>query len=1377
MPTAKRSSVRDAAVTSEPVADLSSLPTSGTAPLPVAFDGAASSGPATGWNLNFGDGTPDATGTGLPPSPTATHTYKSAGVFTSTLVVSNGSASTMAQSTVTVNNPAPAPPLARLGVTAGSGVAPLSVAFDGSASHASQGSLASWTLSFGDATAQQSGTGTPPASVPHVFSSSGSYTATLTVTDSTGLTGSSTAQVSVGAGTATQPIAALGTDVGAGVAPLSATLDGSGSSDSTGSIVAWDLSFGDGSPDATGSGPPPSPTATHSYATPGTYQVELSVTDSTGSTGTATMTEVVQAPPPQADLTATPGSAGQGIHKIQHVVVIMQENRSFDNYFGTYPGADGIPMHDGKPTVCIPDPSLGHCVSPYHDSQDVNLGGPHGANSFATDLDGGKMDGFIATTEKAEKPACGTVPCAPPGGQTDVMGYHNAGEIPNYWDYAKNFVLQDHMFESNTGWSLNAHLGLVSLWSAKCSQAHNPMSCTSSLNAGSNPNTDFPWTDLTWLLHAYGVSWRYYLGVGSQPDCDNNGVNCAQNPMTSNVLSIWNPLPQFDDVSADGQLGNITSTSSFYTAARNGTLPSVSWIVPSLAVSEHAPQAVSAGQAYVTGLINSIMEGPDWGSTAIFLTWDDWGGFYDNVVPPQVDTLGYGFRVPGVLISPYAKRGYIDHQQLSSDAYAKFIEDDFLGGARLDPATDGRPDSRPDVRENEPGLGNLANDFNFSQAPAAPVVLKSGPPWGAVPANGSTPTTSTGTAPLAVSFDGSGSTAPLGSIASWRLSFGDGSADATGTGAPPSPTLTHTYSQPGTYSAALEITGADDQTSTSTLTITVKSSPPTVSLTGSAAVLKAPAVTEGFSSAVLSDPAGSIASWDLSYGDGTTDATGSGAPPATLPSHSYPVSGDYPATLTVTDGLGDQASSSFSVNVESSVAVTPSVLTVPTSVTVTSPGGFFPGENVDIDISLGTTAAHPTKIGTTTADASGTVNASVSISPAFQSGTYQVTIVGEKSGTTTSTPLSIYTNWLEFGFSPSHGGFNPYESRIGPKNASLLQSAGWWGQSRNAVTSPAVFDDRVTVGSRDRNVYTWDAKLWTDIFQYHTSQPIVSSPVVDTQNGYIYTASTDGTISFMEDQCIGRAFEPSVCTTGVLINLGTAVESSPAIENGIMYVGGDNGVLYAVDIHTRSVLWSLQTGGKIYSSPAVANGTVVVGSEDEHIYVANAQTGALDYSYAVGSRVDSSPAIDGTTAYVGTRTGYLYAVSLACTVSCKPLWRTKTGGPVVSSPAVANGRIFVGSDDGKLYALTESNGKVSWTVTTGGGVESSPSVANGLVYFGSDDGRIYVANAAGCGSTSCSPLWSSLTGGAITSEPAVADGRVFVGSSDGKVYVYDLPHG
>jgi phospholipase C len=154
----------------------------------------------------------------------------------------------------------------------------------------------------------------------------------------------------------------------------------------------------------------------------------------------------------------------------------------------------------------------------------------------------------------------------------------------------------------------------------------------------------------------------------------------------------------------------------------------VSWITPSSPDSEHPPASIHQGQAYVTALINAAMKSPDWNSTAIFLSWDDWGGFYDGVVPPAIDQNGYGLRVPGIVISPYARKGYIDHQTLSSDAYLKFIEDDFLGGARLDPRTDGRPDRRPGVRENAPQLGNLVSDFDFSQLPRKPFPLPTNPP-------------------------------------------------------------------------------------------------------------------------------------------------------------------------------------------------------------------------------------------------------------------------------------------------------------------------------------------------------------------------------------------------------------------------------------------------------------------------------------------------------------------------------------------------------------------------------------------------------------------------------------------------------------------------
>jgi phospholipase C len=432
------------------------------------------------------------------------------------------------------------------------------------------------------------------------------------------------------------------------------------------------------------------------------------------------------------------------IHRIKHVVVIMQENRSFDQYFATFPGADGI--NPASPP-CVPDPLTSNQVCAFADHNDTNSGGPHDQYDAIADMNCAdpatrtscKMDGYVARAEQGSgcgtnttNPQCSPCTTATTGACNDAMGYHDGSDIPNYWTYARDFVLQDHMFEPDASWSLPQHLFMVSEWSALCQSPFDPFSCTNALDNPSRSSASdrandgqphYAWTDLTYLLHKAGVSWGYYVYKGSEPDCENAGsMTCAPVPQNAQTPGIWNPLPSFTDVAQDGQLSNIQTLSNFYTAAKSGTLPAVTWIDPSSKVSEHPPSLVSAGQTYVTGLINAIMNGPDWNSTAIFLSWDDWGGFYDHVVPPAIDQNGLGLRVPGIVISPYAKQGYIDHQTLSHDDYNKFIEDDFLGGQRLDPNTDGRPDPRPDVREAL-APGNLTNDFDFSQTPRPPVIL------------------------------------------------------------------------------------------------------------------------------------------------------------------------------------------------------------------------------------------------------------------------------------------------------------------------------------------------------------------------------------------------------------------------------------------------------------------------------------------------------------------------------------------------------------------------------------------------------------------------------------------------------------------------------
>ena len=273
------------------------------------------------------------------------------------------------------------------------------------------------------------------------------------------------------------------------------------------------------------------------------------------------------------------------------------------------------------------------------------------------------------------------------------MGYHTAREIPNYWAYAKRYTLQDHMFAPSDSWTLPSHLFLVSAWSATCPDLSDVMSCRSDLkhpgsNAAKNGNMWIPedgaprpylWADITWLLNVHDVSWAYYVGPGTcvLPPCDG-----LSGPATA---PVQNPLPGFTTVEQTDTFANVQSNTNYFDAAANGTLPSVSWVMPTEGVSEHPPDNIADGEAWVTKVVNAAMKGPDWTHTAIFLTWDDWGGFYDHEVPIHVDQNGYGIRVPGMLISPWARPGYIDHQTLSFDAYLKFIEDRFLGGARIDP--------------------------------------------------------------------------------------------------------------------------------------------------------------------------------------------------------------------------------------------------------------------------------------------------------------------------------------------------------------------------------------------------------------------------------------------------------------------------------------------------------------------------------------------------------------------------------------------------------------------------------------------------------------------------------------------------------------------
>jgi phospholipase C len=440
---------------------------------------------------------------------------------------------------------------------------------------------------------------------------------------------------------------------------------------------------------------------------------------------------------------------------ITHVIIIMQENHSFDNYFGTYPNANGIPQG-----TCVPinpsEPDLG-CVVPYEDVHDAGPGGPHGAATAQADIDDGishaYMDGFVyseITNACGKRGSCsGTVfPSRAPlphGAATyAVMGYHTAAEIPNYWAYASHFVLQDAMFEGIRGWSGVSHNDLVSEWSAICTNKKRASTCvTSSGSSAPKPSTIYPWANLFQLMDLNGVSWKYYLGEGTEPDCEDGELTCAPEPQQSKLPGYWNPAPYFAWVQAQGptylQQHN-PSVDQFLLDVANGTLPQVSWIIPSEQYSEHPNAGSDAGMDYVTSMVNAVMQSPYWQNTAIFITWDDWGGFYDHVVPPNADynstanpVQGFGLRVPGLLISAYAQAGYIDNSVLSFDSYATFVENLFMNGARLNPTALGNPDSRPDIRDeltsvtywdgSTAPIGDLMDEFDFVDPPQPQLIL------------------------------------------------------------------------------------------------------------------------------------------------------------------------------------------------------------------------------------------------------------------------------------------------------------------------------------------------------------------------------------------------------------------------------------------------------------------------------------------------------------------------------------------------------------------------------------------------------------------------------------------------------------------------------
>jgi len=366
----------------------------------------------------------------------------------------------------------------------------------------------------------------------------------------------------------------------------------------------------------------------------------------------------------------------------------MQENRTFDNYFGTFPGADGIP-----PSTCLAkSPGSTDCVAPFHmPNLFPTCDLPHEWEHAHAAYDNGRMDAFVWVE-----------------GTPYTMGYLDNRDIPNYWEYARKYTLADAFFSSQMSESLTNHLYMVS------AQSGGLMGSVETVEEVEKIRDDpggFSFEAIVNLLNKGGVSWKYY--VETMPPT-------ADEKMPPDILwyllhpdpkqfSLWNPLPAFKSVRENPvSWASLVELDQYFQDLEKGTLPQVSWIVPAFDDSEHPPAPVAQGMWYVTKVINALMKSPYWKDSVIFLTWDDYGGFYDHVPPPELDAFGTGLRVPALIISPYAKSGYVSHIPYDFTSILRLAEKRF---------------ALPNLTARDLRADPMFDAFDFGRQPLTPVVI------------------------------------------------------------------------------------------------------------------------------------------------------------------------------------------------------------------------------------------------------------------------------------------------------------------------------------------------------------------------------------------------------------------------------------------------------------------------------------------------------------------------------------------------------------------------------------------------------------------------------------------------------------------------------
>lgn len=414
---------------------------------------------------------------------------------------------------------------------------------------------------------------------------------------------------------------------------------------------------------------------------------------------------------------------------VKNVVFFVKENRTFDIYFGKFPGANGATTGKTCDGGTVP-------LQPMLDRSSPDIS--HAWDAALLAYNDGGMNCFDQI-----------VPNQYPGG--GPLGYQVADEadIPNYWALAKTFVLSDSFYSSLHGPSFPNHLYTIAATSGgvrdnpldsdpDASNAPQVGPCTSSTScpdpgeAGLEPSDVTPYTDKSGVwgcdadpkvrvpildeegeveniypcldfqtlgdeLDAAGVSWKMYAPVEGKYDGGFQGSG-------GYIWTVYDAIRHMRDSPAWAE--HVVPIDDFVTDAQSGSLPSVAWISTPSPVSEHTPQSVCTGENWTVSLLQALAGGPQWSQSAVFLTWDDFGGFYDHVAPTQVDMYGLGFRVPLIVVSPWAKGGTIDHTRAEFSSVLKFIETDF---------------DLPPLTARDTNAVDMTQDFDFTQT--TPVAL------------------------------------------------------------------------------------------------------------------------------------------------------------------------------------------------------------------------------------------------------------------------------------------------------------------------------------------------------------------------------------------------------------------------------------------------------------------------------------------------------------------------------------------------------------------------------------------------------------------------------------------------------------------------------